>query len=503
MSFTAEQEKSQDFRLHLAKLRHDLVNPIGVIQNACRLTIDDAKSAGREELMFELNAILTSSENLQEVVAYHLGSGTNTITEEDIDWDEIEYLVRSELNQIDGHTEIVKAYVEENPEGIDPEDIDEVSTAAREVLKVFRNRDFSETISDFMNLKRETENTLSTIELFDAYNDKNSDKVSGTILIVDDSPTNRRLLSRQLERQGFSTVGVSSGKEAIKTLEENDFDLIMLDLLMPEISGAETLARIRRRPAWKTIPIIMLTGIDDSREIIRCILSGADDYVLKPFNPVLLRARIGAAIEKHRLRESIVPEFRVFISSPVDVVPERKAARKVIERINKEMSQTVRLVPEFWEDNPMLATETFQTQINSPRSCDIFLGVFWSKLGSRLPSDICRDDGTIYNSGSEYEFEQAYYGHRESGKPHILVYRKTAVAHLPFVAANGRVDRNAVHHAMEQWDLLEDFIDRWFKSDDGSYSGAFHSFEDADDFESTLYGHLRKLVMKFLDDNPS
>jgi class 3 adenylate cyclase/CheY-like chemotaxis protein len=122
----------------------------------------------------------------------------------------------------------------------------------------------------------------------------------GFILAVDDRRENRELVARNLSRLGHFVVTAASGEEALGALEQSDVDVVLLDLLMPGMDGREVLRRIKERPEWRATPVIVISGSQDMDGIIECIEAGADDYLFKPFNPVLLQARIKAGIERKR-----------------------------------------------------------------------------------------------------------------------------------------------------------------------------------------------------------
>ena len=122
----------------------------------------------------------------------------------------------------------------------------------------------------------------------------------GFILAVDDLQENRELVARNLSRMGHFVVTASSGEEALQALEQSDVDVVLLDLLMPGMDGREVLRRIKEHPEWRATPVIIISGSQDMDGIIECIEAGADDYLFKPFNPVLLQARIKAGIERKR-----------------------------------------------------------------------------------------------------------------------------------------------------------------------------------------------------------
>lgn len=122
----------------------------------------------------------------------------------------------------------------------------------------------------------------------------------GFILAVDDLQENRELVARYLSRSGHLVVTAASGEEALRTLAETDVDVVLLDLIMPIMDGKEVLRRIKEHPEWRATPVIVISGNQDMAGIIACIEAGADDYLFKPFNPVLLQARIKAGIERKR-----------------------------------------------------------------------------------------------------------------------------------------------------------------------------------------------------------
>ena len=124
------------------------------------------------------------------------------------------------------------------------------------------------------------------------------------ILVVDDNEDNRYTLVRRLRREGYSNVVVAeNGRRALDVIETDSVDLVLLDIMMPEMNGYEVLERIKARPSWRDIPVIMISAIDDIDSVVRCIELGAEDYLPKPFNPVLLKARVGSSLEKKRLRD--------------------------------------------------------------------------------------------------------------------------------------------------------------------------------------------------------
>jgi class 3 adenylate cyclase len=124
-----------------------------------------------------------------------------------------------------------------------------------------------------------------------------------SILIVDDNEDNRYTLQLLLESDGHERIAsASSGTEALALLEKQKFSLVLLDLMMPELNGDEVLKLIKSDPDKRDIPVVMLSADTDAEKVAQCIELGADDYLPKPFNPTILRARIAAALRRHSLR---------------------------------------------------------------------------------------------------------------------------------------------------------------------------------------------------------
>jgi CheY-like chemotaxis protein len=125
----------------------------------------------------------------------------------------------------------------------------------------------------------------------------------GRVLVVDDGELNRRVLVRALETEGHVAEEAVDGRAALERLRAAPFDVVLLDLVMPEMDGYETLAAIKADEALRHVPVIVISGIDELDSVVRCIEMGATDYLPKPFNAALLRARVNASLAVKRLRD--------------------------------------------------------------------------------------------------------------------------------------------------------------------------------------------------------
>jgi class 3 adenylate cyclase len=137
------------------------------------------------------------------------------------------------------------------------------------------------------------------------------------LLVADDNKVNRLLLARSLELQGHSVACAANGRLALEMLREGAFDLLLLDMEMPEMDGFQLLEQLRAEPRLRDLPVIVTSSLEGIAHVVRCIELGADDYLAKPVNPVLLKARIGSSLEKKRLRDRQKELVRRFATAEV------------------------------------------------------------------------------------------------------------------------------------------------------------------------------------------
>lgn len=127
----------------------------------------------------------------------------------------------------------------------------------------------------------------------------------GLLLLVDDNESTLDILSRQLYRDGHTFYAAPTGARALQLMEQRRFDIVMLGVTMPDMDGFQILERLKTNPAWAETPVMMISGLDDLASVSRCLEMGAEDYLTKPFDPTLLRVRVGSCLEKKRLRDEL------------------------------------------------------------------------------------------------------------------------------------------------------------------------------------------------------
>lgn len=156
---------------------------------------------------------------------------------------------------------------------------------------------------------------------------------AGAVLIVDDDPAARLLLSQLVAQLGRRAVAVDSGRDVISTLNSEKIDLILLDVIMPGTSGIELLEHVRADGDHQNIPVLIVSGTAAKETVIRCIQIGADDYLVKPLDPVLLRARVVAALERKALRDG----ERAYLQQLLDLKQKLADRNLELERVNRQL----------------------------------------------------------------------------------------------------------------------------------------------------------------------
>ena len=211
--------------------------------------------------------------------------------------------LRSPLNQIIGYSEILTEAGEAEPREAVVADLEKIRSAGQRILGLLEEHFTSAHDADPATAAPEDEEAPAESAV--APGPATS---AGLLLVVDDDATNRDVLSRRLVRQGHEVRTASNGPDALRLMRESAFDVVLLDIMMPDMDGYEVLGHIKTDHRLQHIPVIMISALHEVQSVVRCIEAGAEDYLAKPFNPTLLRARIGACLEKKRShdRESVL-----------------------------------------------------------------------------------------------------------------------------------------------------------------------------------------------------
>ncbi len=203
--------------------------------------------------------------------------------------------LRTPVNHIIGYSEML--IEDASGSGSDISDLKKIHSAAGELLTLINTR---------LHLSGALERRQTTTSIGAESMDSDQDDrcFSGRVLAVDDNQGNLDVLERRLIRHGLDVETAQSGMEALNLIRSRPFDLVLLDVMMPEVDGYSALKAMKSDPQTRDIPVIMISALDEMESVVRCIEAGAEDYLPKPFNPTLLRARIGACLEKKSLRDA-------------------------------------------------------------------------------------------------------------------------------------------------------------------------------------------------------
>ena len=207
--------------------------------------------------------------------------------------------LRNPLNQIIGYAEMLAEGVESERRERWFSDLENIRSAGHRMLALIEENFTSFDDKAFVVAADDDDETVSAA----ASAQEQPTVVPGVLLVVDDDAINRDVLTRRLTRQGHRVETASNGEDALRLMREISFDLILLDVVMPGMDGYEVLSRIRSDDPLHHVPVIMISVVSEMQSVVRCIEAGAEDYLAKPFNPTLLKARIGACLEKKRGRD--------------------------------------------------------------------------------------------------------------------------------------------------------------------------------------------------------
>jgi class 3 adenylate cyclase/CheY-like chemotaxis protein len=339
---TAAQGSEQARRVQralLAYLRQEFTAPAAAIVGYVDILIEDAKRLSLTAYLSDLERIHSAGHSLhsllQSVLAHENSDGSVIF-----DPSKLRHDLRTPINAIKGYGEmLVEDAASDGHEGL-LADLGKLLTAADGVLKLI------DALVDFRAESAERAGSKpiagmgGVVEAVRAIRAVSAAPVGrdicGRILVVDDNASNRDLLGRQLSRAGHAVTEAPGGHAALAMLDRQTFDLILLDMMMPDISGYEVLHRLKAQPTTAEIPVIMISALDDLDSVMRCNEAGAVDYLLKPFDPTLLRARIGSSVENKILRDRekvMVEELRREKARSeellLSILP-----RSIVERIN-------------------------------------------------------------------------------------------------------------------------------------------------------------------------
>ena len=299
---------SEDDRLRrtlLAYVRQEFEAPVGAILGYAEIMLEDAEQQGHDSTIGDLRRLYHAGLKLKGLV-----SGLLDPSEMQQDFADfrrnLRHDLRTPISAIKGFGEMLLEDAQDSRNDALARDLEKLLEAAAHLLEQIDSLvDFTGTpLSSASSPAPESEAVRAVLKSVRPLSTAPSGEgESSRILIVDDTEAIRELLSRRLAREGHRITEAENGQSALDRIKADKFDLILLDMMMPDINGYEVLTQLKADARFRDIPVIVISALDEIDSIVRCIEAGAEDYLSKPFNPIILRARIGASLEKKRLRD--------------------------------------------------------------------------------------------------------------------------------------------------------------------------------------------------------
>ena len=305
----SDSEAGRTPRDMLANLRHELRTPLTAVIGYSEMLLEDvAEGEGSEILSSDLGKIRSAGKGLLALVDDALHPDKESLGAN------LRHDLRAPIEAVIGYCDTVREEAQALGQTDILPDLQKIIMSAERFLALTdRVGDFSKIEAGEIPFRLPQEATDTSAIVSDAAGPPDGAGVrtdGDPLLIVDDDEVNRDVLARHLGRQGYATAAAENGIEALEMVRARKFDLMLLDVMMPKMDGYETLRLMKADPHLRDIPVIMISALDDIESVVRCIEMGAEDYLPKPFDPVLLRARIGACLEKKRLRDLEIEYLR-------------------------------------------------------------------------------------------------------------------------------------------------------------------------------------------------
>ncbi len=261
----------------VAALRHDLRTPVNHIVGYAEMLLEDLTGPAHEEQRAALNRTLQAARDALKAISLVLAPTRDAIEPGELTG--LYARLEEPQHRIVDAVRALLAITGEAPTATYVEDLHRIQVAAERLVP----------------------KTAGTGDRGPGTGKASEGKAR--VLVVDDEEGNRALLERRLQREGYGVILATGGHEALAVAARESVDVVLLDVLMPDLDGLAVLERLKADPATRDVPVIMISALDDLTAIARCIQAGAVDYLPKPFEPVILRARLAASLAEKRFRD--------------------------------------------------------------------------------------------------------------------------------------------------------------------------------------------------------
>jgi phosphoserine phosphatase RsbU/P len=292
MTFT---ENTANVTESISALRHDLRTPINAIIGYSEMLMEDLVDKKQTDFYQELQEVNASGYDLLSIINKYLQTSDKkelkSLEEFSVFFDQMKVQAIIPIEKLILDSQKLKQ-VETEPEvASDIERIDVAIHRLQELINAGMGYSKAKVIEE-----------IRSINLADIIKNTDIKTSDFHVLVVDDNDNNRDLFQRQLEKEGYQVSVANDGIQGLDMIKAGNYDLILLDLLMPGLNGYQVLEQLKSDENLRDIPVIMISASDEIDTVVQCLKIGAEDYLPKPSNPILLKARIGTAIEKRDLR---------------------------------------------------------------------------------------------------------------------------------------------------------------------------------------------------------
>jgi class 3 adenylate cyclase len=284
------------------RIAQRLAEPAEAILGFQTLIVASLQRDGHTDSIDDARTVLTAAQALEAMITKLLSHGGNEIFAV-LDDATLRHDLRTPVNAILGYSELI---LEEAAGALGHSIENDIRVVIKECGHMLDQIDglvgFSNGNIDAIGVQQADAEIAQAVAQSLAHRSAASKGIAGHILVIDDIEANRELMRRNLENRGHMVRTVSSGREALELLETANFELALVDILMPDMNGIDLLARLKQNPRLRNMAVVMVTGLKDIQAVVKCIEAGAEDYLQKPVDPVLLFARVESCLEQVRWR---------------------------------------------------------------------------------------------------------------------------------------------------------------------------------------------------------
>ena len=280
-----------------------LTGPAETILGFQTLIVAALERDGQTDSLEDAKRVHEAAQSLENMIKRLLSpEGQRTV--EHIDDATLRHDLRTPINAILGYSELM---LEETAGQLDQTIENDIRTVVTECARVLeqldRLVDFSRGDIEAVGVETGDADIAAALANTLSHTTVRSNSLAGRILVIDDIEANRELMRRNLTNRGHLATTAGSAREALDLLETSEFEVALVDILMPDMNGIDLLGLLKENPRWRNMAVVMVTGLKDIQAVVKCISAGAEDYLQKPVDPVLLFARVESCLEQVRWNE--------------------------------------------------------------------------------------------------------------------------------------------------------------------------------------------------------